>query len=255
MVRLGTLLRGFSLARAGSVVAVVMRSIFESRPVSRAWITTLRTKGLVPEKRSFIDLSPIFDLSEIVLAAADLAEDLGRRRIGQADGRGKRWIVGAQEGIGGPFLAHGGGNGRPVLAAKLGDLALAPAERGIVGVDADGEAGIGGGIFMAAEDAGLGRQAAKLVEGGPHHRRGALEHAPAAQREQRVAAEERAVAAEMEGDMALGMPGDEQDLRLGIAESKALALVEGDVDSGNAGPVRRRPDDGRPRCLLQAQIA
>src|SRR4029077_3432680 len=133
---LGTLLSGFSLASTGSVVAVVMRSIFESRPVSRAWITTLRTKGLVPEKRSFIDLSPIFDLSEIILAAADLAEHLRRRRIGQADGRGKGGIIGAQERIGGAFLAHGGGNGRPVLGAQLGDLAFAPAQCLIIRIDA-----------------------------------------------------------------------------------------------------------------------
>src|SRR4051812_25726225 len=126
---LGTLPSGFSLVSAGSVVAVVMRSIFESRPVSRAWITTLRTKGLVPEKRSFIDESPsFFDLSEIILAAADLAEDLRRRRIGQADGRGKGGVVGAQERVGGTLLAHGGGNGRPVLGTQLGNLALAPAQ-------------------------------------------------------------------------------------------------------------------------------
>src|SRR6476646_2650891 len=160
---LGTLLSGFSLVSAGSLVAVVTRSIFESRPVSRAWITTLRTKGLVPEKRSFIDLSPIFDLSEIILAAADLAEDLRRRRVGQADGRGKGRIVGTQERIGGAFLAHGGGNGRLVLGAQLRDLALAPAERLIRRIDADGEARIGGGIFVAAEDTGLRRQAAQLV--------------------------------------------------------------------------------------------
>src|SRR5260370_31717385 len=115
-----------------------MRSIFESRPVSRAWITTLRTKGLAPEKRSFMDESPIVDLSEIILATADLAEDLGRRCTGKAHGRGQRGVVGAQERIGGAFLAHGGGNGRLILRAQFGDLALAPAQRRILRIDADG---------------------------------------------------------------------------------------------------------------------
>src|SRR6478672_6851461 len=57
--------------------------------------------------------------------------------------------------------------------------------------------------------------------------------------ENSVSPQKRARAAEMEGDMALGMPGDEQDLRLGIPEPEAPALVDSDVDSGDPGPVRR----------------
>src|SRR4029077_1414212 len=148
-------------------------------PSSMASTTTLRTKGLVGEYRSFIFAISQNELFEIVLAAPDFAEHLGGGGTPPVDGGGKVRIVGAQERIGRALVSHGGGNGELPLRAQLRHFRLALAQGGVVGVDADGKAGIGGGIFMAAKDARFARQLAQLVEGGPHHRRRAFEHASA----------------------------------------------------------------------------
>src|SRR5262249_35498218 len=96
-------------------------------------------------------------LAEIVLALADLAEDIGGRAVGKAESGGERRVVGPEEGIGRALLAHGRGDRRLRPGTQLCDLALAPAQRRVAGIHGDGEAGVGGGVFMAAVDAGLGR--------------------------------------------------------------------------------------------------
>ncbi len=86
-----------------------------------------------------------------------------------------------------------------------------------------------------------------------HLRRGAFEHAPAAQAEQGVAAEQQALAAgirAIERDVAEGMAGDAEDLELPGAYGDVVAVADrlrGGVDAGivradhrGAGPARQQ---------------
>ena len=61
--------------------------------------------------------------------------------------------------------------------------------------------------------------------------------------------------AEGVGDVAGRVPGDEEDFRLGLAEAVAVAVVDLDVDAGNARPVAPRTHDGAAGRLLDLEIA
>ncbi len=52
-----------------------------------------------------------------------------------------------------------------------------------------------------------------------------------------------------------GMAGHEENLRLGLAETVAVAIVDLDVDAGNACAILSRADDGAARRLLDLEIA
>ena len=55
--------------------------------------------------------------------------------------------------------------------------------------------------------------------------------------------------------MAAGMARHEEHLRFGFAEAIAVAVIDLDIDAGNAGAILPRPDDGAACCLLDLQIA
>ena len=108
-------------------------------------------------------------------------------------------------------------------------------------------------VLVAAVDTRLGRQCPELRERVPHLLRRPLEESAAAQREQRVAAEERARSAETEGDMAARVAWHVEDARHPLAEG--VVLTVGDVDAGDARAVGAGPHDGAASLLLEREIA
>ena len=96
---------------------------------------------------------------EPVLALADLAEDLVQLPPLHAepllDGGARR----PQERIGGKLLRDGGGQRRLALLGKRGGFRGARAQRLVLRLDGQREAAIVVGIFVAAIERGLGRQA------------------------------------------------------------------------------------------------
>ncbi len=122
-------------------------------------------------------------------------------------------------------------------------------------LDRQREAGVGLGVFVGAVDAHVVGQSAQPAERRPELLRRALEHPPAAQRKDRVAAEQRLLVAEGIGDVARRVAWNEEDLGLGFAEAIAVAVVDLDVDAGDACPVAPRADDGAAGGLLDLQVA
>ena len=55
--------------------------------------------------------------------------------------------------------------------------------------------------------------------------------------------------------MAAGMARHEEDLGLGLAEPVTVAVVDLDVDAGDAGAVLAQADDGAAGRLLDLQVA
>src|SRR3546814_19487137 len=86
---------------------------------------------------------------------------------------------------------------------------------------------------MGAVDPGVVGQGEELLQAAPHLRRGALEQPAAAEREQRVAAEQRLGRREPEGDMAARMARHVAPPRRLAADIDALVIADGDVDAGD----------------------
>jgi hypothetical protein len=122
---------------------------------------------------------------------------------------------------------------RPALRGELG-------ERAIGGLDRVREAQVGQRVLVRAAHAGAARQRRQPPQRGVHLRRRALEQAPAAAAEQRVAAEQqrRAPRVELEvGDVAGGVPGHVQDLEAPAEHLDHVALGSGTKGSGIASPA------------------
>src|SRR5258708_4975281 len=143
---------------------------------------------------------------ERVLPGADFREHLdGRLQVPTRvalGGRDHSRLGAAQERIGRELLGKRGGKRRLAAIALrlLARLALLQAR--VRGLDRLGEADVGERVFVTAVDARGLREARELAEGVDHLRRGALEKAPAAAGEERVAAEDQALPGE--GDVARG---------------------------------------------------
>ena len=123
-------------------------------------------------------------------------------------------------------------------------------KRLVVGLDGDREARVGLGVFVGAVDPHVVGQARRRAERSPELLRRALEHLAAAQREQRVAAEQRLLLAERVGDVAAGVARHEEDLGLRFAEPVAVAVVDLDVDAGMRARSTRGPTMVQPVAFL-----
>src|SRR5260221_4821277 len=192
--------------------------------------------------------------SETVLAPPDGGEG-GDRVAGRAGRRLQGRLVGAQKRVGGDLLGHRARHRRLALGAQRVDAARAGNERGVVRLHRQREARIRLRLFVAAIDARLGRQPAQLAGRAPHLLGRALEQPAAAHEEKRVAAKQRARAGEPISDVAAGMAGHVEDLRLLRAQGIALAFAHLDVDAGNAVAVGARADDRGASRLLDLEIA
>ena len=126
----------------------------------------------------------------------------------------------------------------------------------VVGLDRHGEAGVRLGVFVGAVDAHVVGQRAQALERRPELLRRALEHLAAAQREQRVAAEQRALLAECIGAMPAGVARHEDHLRLRLAEAVAVAVVDRRRRCpGMRALSRPQADDGAAGRLLDLAVA
>src|SRR3546814_13058441 len=85
---------------------------------------------------------------------------------------------------------------------------------------------------MGAVDPGVVGQGEELLQAAPHLRRGALEQPAAAEREQRVAAEQRLGRREPVGDMAARMARHVEPPRRLAAAIDALVVADGAVAAG-----------------------
>src|SRR3546814_13116147 len=94
-----------------------------------------------------------------------------------------------------------------------------------------------------------------LLQAAPPLRRGALEQPAAAEREQRVAAEQRLGRREPVGDMAARMARHVEHPRRLAADIDALVVADGAVDAGDAVRVGLRAADGAAGGLLQGEVA
>ena len=84
----------------------------------------------------------------------------------------------------------------------------------------------------------------------PHLRRGALEQATAAHGKHGVAAEQGIGIGEPIGDMPPRMAGHKEDLRVGFAQPVGVAVVNLDIDAGDARAVCLGSHDrAAGRCL------
>src|SRR5436189_170682 len=77
----------------------------------------------------------------------------------------------------------------------------------------------------------------------------------AAGREQGVAAEQRVGFCKPEGDVASGMAGHVEDLRLFFPEGPTLAIGEGHIDARDPLSIGLRTDDGAAGGRLELEIA
>ena len=116
-------------------------------------------------------------------------------------------------------------NGRLVVGAQPRHFLGARLQRGIVGLDGQRELDVGGGIFMAAIEFEIVGQRPQLQQRVPHHRIGALEHPPAADREQRVGGEQRLLVVEHVADVVERMAGRFQHPRQQAADLDDVALA------------------------------
>ena len=109
------------------------------------------------------------------------------------------------------------------MASPLARAASIAAERlmqlVVVGLDRHREPRVRLRVLVRAVDLHVVRQRAQTAERGPHLLRRALEQAAAAQREQRVAAEQRLLLAEGVGDVAAGVARHEEHVCLRLAEA------------------------------------
>ena len=98
--------------------------------------------------------------------------------------------------------------------------------RRVVRLDVGREAQVAGRVLVPAVDARVAGQRAELLHRAEHHLGCALEQAPAAGREQRVAAEHGLRAGENVGDVSARVGGDEQHVRALRAHLDGVALLE-----------------------------
>ena len=153
-------------------------------------------------------------------------------------------MFGAQERVGRQFQRDGRRHGRLALAAQRRRCARRDAfSTRIVGLDRQREARVRFRIFVAAIDDGLAGQRGELAERFPHHRERRLEHPPAAEREQRVAAERELVLLEPIDDMAGGVARRLDHLGLERADLDVVALDDRRVEPCDARGLLGGADD------------
>ena len=122
-------------------------------------------------------------------------------------------------------------------------LALAPGlidsggQRRVAGLDGDGKAGVAEGVFVSAINPGVAGQRPQLRERLPHLRRRAFKEPAAAEGKQGVAAKERLGPRQMEGEMAAGVAGRSDHADHFGPELIIRAVIDRDVDLGDAGAV------------------
>ena len=143
------------------------------------------------------------------------------------------------------------GNGRLVVGAQSRHFRGARLQRGIVGVDGERELDVRGRIFVAAIELEIVRQRAQLQQRVPHHRMVALEHAAAADREQRVGGEQRLLAVEHVGDVVERMARRLQHARQQVADLDDVAIGGAQIDIGDLRGLVVRGDDAAAIFLLQ----
>src|SRR5262249_2677847 len=104
---------------------------------------------------------------------------------------------------------------------------------------------------MAAIDARVVRQGAQLEQRLPHHLRRALDDAPAADREQRVADEGELVGGKDIADMAPGVSRRLQHAPPQGPPPNLVVLAHGRIDQWNARGLALRGDDAATMTLLE----
>src|SRR5262245_33631190 len=100
--------------------------------------------------------------SELVLALADLGENLRLRPALHAEPLLNRRDVRAEEGVGVQLQADGGGERRLAGGTLLIDLPGALLQSGAVRLDGEGEPGVGLRVLVPAVDGGILRQRHQL---------------------------------------------------------------------------------------------
>ena len=141
-----------------------------------------------------------------------------------------------------------GSVGRPSMR-RFAHLDQAGGEPLVVGLDRRGEAAVRLGVFVAAIDAGRLRQGGEAGEALPHLRRRPLEEAAAAEREQRVAAEECVL--DHIGDVAERVAGHGDHRDGDVAEADRLAVADG----GRRPEAHGRGRGRRPTRVTRAPKA
>ena len=94
----------------------------------------------------------------------------------------------------------------------------------------EGEAGVGLGVLMGAIEQGFGRQRPDAAEAFPELLRLALEHPPAAEREDAVADERQAGLRQVIGDVSVGVARDVDHPRLPVSQRYRIAIGHYAVD-------------------------
>ena len=115
--------------------------------------------------------------------------------------------------------------------------------------------GVGLRVLVAAVDRRVLRQRHQLLQRLPHHLRVALDHAAAADGEQRVAGEGHLGRWEHIGDVAGGVAGRIEHPHLVRAERERVALAHLLVDAGDLGRLVARADDGALGLGLERSVA
>ena len=110
---------------------------------------------------------------------------------------------------------------------------------------------IGGGVFMAAIEFEIVGQRPQLEQRVPHHRVVALEHPPAADREQRVGGKQRLLVVEDIADVVERMARRFQHAAQKAADLHDVALADAQIDVGDPGGLVVRRDHPAAVFLLQ----
>ena len=129
------------------------------------------------------------------------------------------------------------------------------ASAALPGLDGDGEARVRLGIFVGAIDLRRVGQRHQLGKARGHLRRRPLEQPPAAQCEQRVAAEQDPRVGEVIGVVAAGVAGDVDHPPRHLPDVDRIALRDGAVDAGNLRRLARRAGDARAGRRLYREVA
>src|SRR6266545_160298 len=164
----------------------------------RTWRSALRLTMSATEWRA------PSKLPEHILAMPHLGEYRHRVTARHADSALHGRYVGPKEGVGRLLLAEQRGHRGLALGARRVDRGRTLHQLVVVVLDRHREAGVRLRVLVRAVDLHVVGQGAQPAERGPHLLRRALEQAAAAQREERVAAEQRLLLAEGIGDVAAG---------------------------------------------------
>src|SRR5690606_4523813 len=181
-------------------------------------------------------------------------ENLDLVRIGQPDRLPQVPARRSEEGIRRALVADRRRHGRTTFGAQPVDLVGTALQRRVARLDRQRETRVRLRVLVRAVEPRVIGPLQDLAERGPHLRRAALEQAPAAHREQRIADECDPVVRKVIHDVSASVPRRLPHDDPARAEAELVAVADLDLDAGNAPRVGAGADDPAAGRGLELEI-